>query len=516
MGEVGNPYLPEIRQTLPRILASFDRDPLSPTVGLGDRLYWAWKTHDFANATTQGTVNGLARLVSADLLPGDLSRKSVLDRIDEAICATKRITARDGSLVEAFPNEKSFCVTALVAFDILCAVDHLHGIVEPDRLARWRDTAAPLIDFIVRNDETHAVISNHLATAVAALTRWSGPGTAAARSRAEQLLETILANQSADGWFSEYGSVDPGYETLGLYYLADVHFRLPEFGLEDSLHRSLDFLTYCAHPDGSFGGLYGARNTRFIIPGGLEALAPDIPAAKALAGHAREAVANNRVVTLTSIDDPNLAPIFNAYCQAAAFCRDHAGSADLPHDRTDPFRRQFDQSQLIVDNGPNHYTIVAPAKGGVVVHCRKDGSKAQTNPGSCGQANGRVYSTQALRRDNLCEIDGDRIVVTAPFTETISERPSAFKFLILRAMALTIFRYRPLTEWIKRLLVRRLITGQKPLGPVNRRTIILGPDVSIADEPSEPDKIEIIAPTRPFTAIHMASAGYWQAGDDEE
>lgn len=516
MGEVNNPYLQEIRQTLPRLLASFDRDPLSPTLGLGDRLFWAWKTHDFPNATPQAAVNGLARLVSHNLLPEELVRESIMTRIDEAIRATQTITARDGSLVEAFPNEKSFCVTALVAFDILCAVDHLDGIADRDRLANWRETAAPLIDFIVRNDETHAIISNHLATAVAALTRWSGPGTAEARSRAEQLLGIILANQSSDGWYSEYGSADPGYETLGLYYLADVHARLPEFGLKDSLTRSLDFLTYCAHPDGSFGGLYGARNTRFIIPGGLEALAPEMPTAAALAHFARRAIAGNRVVAMSTIDDPNLAPFFNAYCQAATLCRTPGDAASLPHERTEPFRRQFDQSQLIVDNGPSHYTIVAPAKGGVVVHCRKDGTPARTDPGSCARANGHFYTTQALRTDNVCETADDRIVVTAPFTQAISERPSAFKFLVLRAMALTIFRYRPLTEWIKSLLVRRLITGQKLLDPVNRRTIVLGPDVSISDEPDQTGQLEIIKAPRPFTAIHMASAGYWQAGDDEE
>src|SRR5262249_18504338 len=145
------------------------------------------------------------------------------ERIDEMVMATRSITARDGSLVEAFPNEKSFCVTALVAFDILFAAEHLASHVESARLAAWRETAAPLIDFIVRNNETHAVISNHLATGVAALTRWTGPGLSATEKRARELLGIILEHQSQEGWYCEYGAADPGYETLGLYYLADVH-----------------------------------------------------------------------------------------------------------------------------------------------------------------------------------------------------------------------------------------------------------------------------------------------------
>jgi hypothetical protein len=231
MAETASPYLDEAWQSLPRLLASFDRDPLSPTLGLGDRTFWSWKTHDFANATPQGAVNGLARLVAARLLPKGMDEACVIDRIDEMIQATRTITARDGSLVEAFPNEKSFCVTALVAFDILCATDHLGDRVDPARLAVWRKSAAPLIDFIVSHNETHAIISNHLATAVAALTRWTGPGAASAEARAKELRDIILDNQSREGWYSEYGSADPGYETLGLYYLADVHLRRPDLGL---------------------------------------------------------------------------------------------------------------------------------------------------------------------------------------------------------------------------------------------------------------------------------------------
>lgn len=513
-----NPYLTEVHQCLPRLLASFDRDPLSPTRGLGDRLFWGWKTHDYANATPQGAVNGLARLVVENLLPPQVSKASAIARINEMILATRTITARDGSLVEAFPNEKSFCVTALIALDILSAADHLKDHVEPQTLAGWRQTAAPLIEFIIKHDETHAIISNHLATAVAALTRWTGPGAAQAETRARQLLDVILKNQSREGWYSEYGSVDPGYETLGLYYLADTHLRRPDLGLAESLRRSLAFLVHFAHPDGSFGGLYGARNTRFIVPGGIEALAPSIPEAAALAKFARKSVSGRRIVTLATFDDPNLAPNFNAYCWAAAQAcktRDLTAATHLPCERKEPFRTHFTAAQIVIDNGPDHYTIVAPAKGGVVVHSLKDGSTPLVNAGACCRVGDHIYTTQALRPGNVCQFDGDRLTVTAPFIAAIAERPTPLKFLILRMLSVTAFRFRPFTEWIKRLLVRRLVTGQKPFDVFNTRTIKLGRNIKIVDEISAPDRVERLDPGRPFTAIHMASAGYWQAGDDE-
>ena len=259
----------EIERVLPRLLALFDRDPTSPCYGLGDRLYWGWKLIDYPNATHQGAVNGLARLLAANLLPPWLSHRSILERIDSAIAAAGRLVAGDGSLVEAFPKESSFCVTALIAYDILSAAESLRGIVDEGRITAWRSTAAPMIDFLIRNDEHHAIISNHLATAAAALTRAAAAhGHPGAESRAKVFLDRILRHQSPEGWFCEYGAADPGYETLGLCYLADIHCRRPDLRLEDALRRCLGFLVHAAHPDGSFGGHYGSRNTRFVVPGG--------------------------------------------------------------------------------------------------------------------------------------------------------------------------------------------------------------------------------------------------------
>ena len=81
--------------------------------------------------------------------------------------------------------------------------------------------------------------------------------------RVRELLDRILKHQSAEGWFKEYEGADPGYQSLCTYYLADVHRMRPNFDLADPLRESVRFLWHFAHPDGSFGGIYGSRNTRF-------------------------------------------------------------------------------------------------------------------------------------------------------------------------------------------------------------------------------------------------------------
>jgi hypothetical protein len=71
-----------------------------------------------------------------------------------------------------------------------------------------------------------------------------------------------------------------------------------------------------------------------------------------------------------------------------------------------------------------------------------------------------------------------------------------------------------LGEWVKGLLVRRLMSSVRPAGVTNRRTVTLGPALQVTDEQLPAGKLAIIPVKRPFTAIHMASAGYWQKQDD--
>ena len=131
----------------------------------------AWGLVDFGNGTFQGP-HGLARLWKLRLWPYATGKDAYQQRIDSHFMGASRLTRRDGSLEEAFPREGSFCVTALVAFDLLVALDQLSDEIDRERKKSWLEVVSPLIDFVVRIDETHCLISNHLSTAVAALIRW--------------------------------------------------------------------------------------------------------------------------------------------------------------------------------------------------------------------------------------------------------------------------------------------------------------------------------------------------------
>ncbi len=515
-----NPYLKEVQNSLPRLLALFDRDRTSESFGIGDRYFWAWGLIDFTNGTFQGAANGLARLWGSGMWPYASENDAFAARLDAIFKGARFATRGDGSCEEAFPNEGSYCVTALVAFDLLNAVDTMKagGLPEPTQ-KEWLKIIEPMAEYLKAHDETHAVISNHLATAVAALNRWHlQTGDQAAERKVRVLLERILDHQSSEGWFEEYGGADPGYETLCLHYLADVHLQRPEWKLIEPIARSVGFLWHCAHPDGSFGGTYGSRCTRFYYPSGVLALSPEIPEANALAQFMARSVADQRVVTLAAMDEPNLTPMFNSYCWAAELANKTPHSVKqlpLPCMSRKPTRVNFPKAGLLIDNGLDHYTIVSTLQGGSVSHFKNDGKALHDAGVVVRKPNGRLGSTLMRNASNRIELSEDTLIVHAAIGQMSKRLPNAFYFLGLRGMCSTILRFRPIREWLKRRLARWLITGTKIWPASNRRTIRLGANLGISDEPTLPDGYEVLDDVHNFVPMHMASQGYWQIQDEE-
>ncbi len=521
-----NPYLAQVLNVIPRLLSLYDTDPLSPTYGVGDRYRWAWKLIDFGNGTFQGAAHGMARLLVNGMLPEGVSEAAVHRRIEAMFKGAETLRYPNGSLAEAFPFESSFCVTALVAYDLLTAVWLLDRCISPAQSKQFLDIVRPMIRFLHRCNETHAFISNHLATATAALYRWSALTGEKGEKRGAELLNRILKKQSSEGWFREYEGADPGYQSLCMYYLADLHLMRPDLDLLKPLLRSIRFLWHFAHPDGSFGGHYGSRNTRFYFPAGIEALADVIPEAGALAAFMRRSISSNSTVTLSTMDEPNLIPMFNAYCWAAALfdangSKSHENLPDLPSVSGTSWRKHFSDAGLFIDKGKRHYTIISLHKGGVCYHFPLDDEKARIDMGvvaaSSKSSNRRQYSTQAFSRENDIRIETDTITVTAPFTEVHRQIPSTLQFIVLRLLNITLMRSIEFGNWFKTLLVKLLITGKKTTLVQNIRVIRLGPDIDIADEwVNNTSGLTRLDTGAHFIAIHMASQGYWQRQDDNK
>ena len=62
--------------------------------------------------------------------------------------------------------------------------------------------------------------------------------------------------------------------------------------------------------------------------------------------------------------------------------------------------------------------------------------------------------------------------------------------------------------------VRRLVTGPKRWNVRNVRTIELGANLQVSDVAQPDGGLRKVHEGAPFTAIHMASQGYWQMQDE--
>jgi len=507
-----NVYEEQVRSVLPRVLSLFDRDQTSTTYGMGDRFHWGWKLIDFGNGTFQGAAHGLSRFYKAELLGDYLNKDEFLELIDSIFSGTNKLIRKNGSLEEAFPYESSFCVTALVAFDLLTAIDLLRGDLGEDKQNVYLKIVGRLISFLKKNDEYHAFISNHLATASAALFKWNKlTHDKVAEAKAQVLLARILDEQSSEGWFKEYEGADPGYQTLCLYYLADIYKERLELDLKESLQNALKFLSYFAHPDGSFGGLYGSRNTQFICPAGIKFLSKDFEDARALDDFAVRSFSKHKTISLNAFDEPNLIPMFNAYAWAASMNDERAEQVtQVPSLRDEVFQKHFEAAGIYIDKGSSHYSVISLRKGGVCSHFTP--AETRINPGLILEdTKNHLYSTQAFEESNEVSVEDRKIKIQSKFIKMRKAVPTPFQFIVLRMLNISLMKVPLFNRLIKRLLVSLLITKKEELGIKNIRTIYLGLNLKIVDEQSPRDHgYKKLRTSSPFSAQHMASQGYWQ------
>ena len=144
------PYLDQVHAALPRLLGGIDQDATSVTRGLADRRRWAWRTTDFADATWQTSAAGLAVLISESLLPEWLPEATATDASISLVEGMRRLIRRDGSLEEAFPRERSWCVTGFGPLVINEVLLRLGERIPDATRSAWSRDVARMQHFLMR------------------------------------------------------------------------------------------------------------------------------------------------------------------------------------------------------------------------------------------------------------------------------------------------------------------------------------------------------------------------------
>jgi hypothetical protein len=506
----------QIASSVRRLLSQQDADPYSPTRGCFDRRYWAWKLADYPEATYQRNVQPLAELWADPHNPFHQDPK-LLAAVLTGLEYAASIQHQDGSFDQAFPQERSFAATGFLLHSLLEAVSLVSQYMQPELRRCVEECLGRSADFLCRQNEKHGRITNHLAGVALALFL-SGDyfGEPRFTRRAEDILEGILASQSEEGWFPEYEGADPGYLTLCVYYLAKIRERRPSRFLDLALNRSLDFLTYFVHPDGSFAGEYGSRRTQIFYPGGLALLVKSFPAASALIQKMMEAIARGLSVGIDDMDMGNLAPLLSNYTCAMQMrvIPEVAEVQPLPWEKS-LVQQDFPQAGLFVRGTEHYYAIFGISNGGVLkVFDKREQSILWDDGGYIGKLSSEKHiTTQVTLLSRSFKLGEEEIVMYSDFYSVLHSLPTPFHFLLLRLMNLTLMRNLKIGNLIKKKLVKLLVTGKyrHPM-QLRRRVRFEGSRVIVEDLISKVPGLRLkwLEFGRQFVAIHMASAKYFE------
>ena len=504
-----------------RALGELDASPHSTTAGCFDRRYWAWKLVDFPEATFQRLVFPLAMLYR-DSQSRYHGQPEVLAAVRAGLANAGRLQHANGSFDQAFPFEQSYGATAFLVYPLIEAARLVEEHLTAEERHAADRTARRGADFLCAHEERHGEIANHLAgAALSLIVATDRFGDERYEAAASHLIDGLIVRQSPEGWFPEYGGADPGYHTLCLDYLAAIAERRPSDRLTQALARAIEFLKWFVHPDGSVGGLYGSRRTSLVYLGGLSRLSAGNPMAAAMRDAVSRAMADGAIAGPATMDAGNLAPMLTSTVAALAMWPPMKGgpteagsgagpAAELPCDTTGA-RIDLPAAGLHVRSGPGYYAICGASNGGTVTVFSRTTRRLLLDDGGyvAERADGSKLTTQSAAR---AQVAVDTIEIDAPFVGMAAAVPTPGRFLVLRLLNLTVMRSIVIGNWAKRRLVAMLMTsGAASSLRLKRRITFDDRGVEIQDRIENPDGQRLVSMLggQPFSAIHMASAGYF-------
>jgi hypothetical protein len=500
-------YVDEALAQIPRVLTLQDRDPSSPTYGCFDRNYWHYRTQDFPSGMYQELALPLAQFYAQDL-PGNRWRGE--GRLRELALAgvayAKQSAHADGSCDDYYPFERALGATAFAAAAgartlLLLNERNQDLLAFLKRRSRW------LLD-----RQESGRLSNHQALVALAAARTAVlAADNALLEGAWERLQLCLSWQHQEGWFTEYEGADPGYQTLTISFLAALREHLVSEDLESALGRALAFSAHFLHPDGSYGGETGSRNTCQVLPSGFERLAYYLPQAAYLADGWLEGAASGR---RGYPDDDRI------FCHWLHDLVDAYGlRACRPFGKTKPWspppgRTSFDEAGLHVVRDGRLHLVISTAKGGVF-RAYYGPRLLRNDTGLVGIAdNGDRLVSHIM--DHNAEVTWEDHAVTIRGRLQYAPRKLAapMKQVAFRLMNCTAGRVAP--DLVRRILQRSLITGKRPAPLAFERRIDWSQDgkIMVRDrlsvEGGRAPRLSRLFSSTDATSIYVATSNIWQ------
>ena len=514
-----NKYINTALPYIPRLLHLIDQNPYSPTYGCFDRAFWHYRTMDFPCGMSQEMVLPLA-LAFARQYPGNkyYQTERLKELSEAAIRYMIKSSHKDGTCDDYFPYERA--MGALV-FSLYAASEAYQVIGMKDE--KVENLFIKRVRHLEHENESGR-LSNHQALAgLAAYNVYCITGDIKARKTAEDRVALTLSWQDpSEGWYQEYEGADPGYHTCTIDFLAKylkkkaAREKKEDHTVLKSLIKAVEFSWYFMHPDGSYGGEYGSRNTYHFYPHGFELMAPHTEKA----GQIADAFLHSVDLDKRYHNDDDRMTAHYVYNFMQAWEDYHPKRPAIINDsKRTSTQKWMPNAKIYVDwkcseSGEiENYLITNQSKGGVLKIFDQKGCIA-SDTGLIGELNdGTIVVTHLVQlnsefresfQDNLStlQVEGD-------FCIRKPNGMSVFKQLLLRLWLLTVGRFN--ANLTRSIIQKIAITGKPKTSYRFERKISVEKDrVLVTDFIPEKMPLKRLSVGSDATSIYVANSLVFQ------
>lgn len=469
-------YAFEAIRALPRIILMVDKNPFSETFGCFDREFWHYRTIDFPCGMSQEFGLALA-MAYAHPFPNNPYYRN--ERLREIVIGSiefaKNWSHSDSSCDDYFPFERALGAHVFSTYAMSESYMVL-GLERPDLVEFLRKRG----DWLCKHNES-GQLANHQALAALALYNvYLLTGDEKFKAKSDEFRDITLSWQNEEGWFQEYEGADPGYHSCSIAFLAKLWQKSHDESIIAPVGRAIEFASYFMHPDGSYAGEYGSRNTYHFYPHGFEVFADRFPLAGRIAQTYLERGLPER---RRYYNDDNRMCAHYVYDWMQSWLDHQAEHRDgTLEQHRGPFTKWFPNAKLLVKKTAKYYAVAAMSKGGVIKVYDEDGPLYSDTGPIAKTTSGDVLVSHMVD-DHVVEAEPalGRFSVRGKLSKRKHQLASPVKQAAFRAMNLTLGRYNP--NLVRTTLQKILITGKPRTEVTFARQIELGDEeITIRDQ----------------------------------
>lgn len=500
-------YTDEALRYLPRLFQMEDKNPYSPTYGSFDRSYWHYRTMDFPCGMYQEFCLPLA-LAYANPFPDnsfyqvERVRELALAGVDYAM----RSSHSDGSCDDYFPYERA--LGALVF--------SLHAITETclvlgEKRPHWLEFFARRADYLANHNETGQLTNHQALAALALYNTYLVTGEERFKKASDDYLQIVRDWFHPDeGWFQEYEGADPGYQSCTVAFLAKLYKKSGDASILDMLNPAVDFCWHFMHPDGSYAGEYGSRNTYHFYPHGFEVMAPHNQRAAQVADHF---LTHSLPLRTRYYNDDDRMCAHYLYDWMQAYQDFSPVRAQVPLSERPPFRKYFHKAGMVVMDTGDYHAALNLHKGGVIKITTPRGP-LYSDTGLIGNTSTDEVIVSHMVQDYDTSADPDLEIysVAGQMCRRKSRLATPLSQIAFRLVNLTVGRFWP--NFLRATLQKLLITGKSVTEYRFRREFQFAPDgVRISnrmEKPAGAPPLQNLHVGSDATSIYVANSNVYQ------